>query len=826
VKDHTGAPVAGAEFAVVVVDEAVLALSDYQLHDPLDAFYSQIYPTLSTKYGRESIVLADPASVLTPQGGGATAETTAAAAPAPGTAASRAFGPTDAKTSAAAADASGYAGAAAPNAPSIDVRTNFDALAVFQPSVTTADDGTATVDVTLPDNLTRYRVMVVAVDGAEQFGKAEANITARLPLMIRPSAPRFLNFGDAIELPVIAQNQSDQAMVVDIALQTANLNITGAAGVRVNVPANDRVEVRFPVTAAQAGTARFRVGAVSGDAADAATIELPVYTPATAEAFATYGVIDDGAAIQPVLAPTKVIPQFGSLDVTTSSTSLQALTDAVLYIADYRYESSDGLASQILAIAALRQVLDAFDAAGLPSPKELDAAVATYIDKLLALQNDDGGFSYWVRNIGLEPYNSIQATHALVVAKANGYTVPQVKLDAALFYIAEIEQHTPPEWGQAARDALSAYALYVRHLAGTGDSAKANDLYARSGATLQLDALAWLWPSIDDPTSHAAIGKVFQNRAVETAGAANFATTYGDAANLILQSDRRTDGVILEALISEQPDSDLIPKVVTGLLGNRVAGRWDNIQENSFILLALKKYFDTYEQQTPDFVARVWLGDRFAGDHTFAGRSTDRVRVAIPTADLIAAGNTDLTLSKEGVGRLYYRIGLRYAPESLRLDPLDRGFVVGRSYEGVDDAADVSRDPDGTWRIKAGAKVRVRLTMVADSQRSRVALIDPLPAGLEIVNPSLATTADLPVDTQPVDSTNYYYWYRTWFDHQNLRDDRAEAFSSLLPAGTYDYSYIARATTPGTFVTPPTRAEEIYAPETFGRGGTDSVVIG
>ena len=69
------------------------------------------------------------------------------------------------------------------------------------------------------------------------------------------------------------------------------------------------------------------------------------------------------------------------------------------------------------------------------------------------------------------------------------------------------------------------------------------------------------------------------------------------------------------------------------------------------------------------------------------------------------------------------------------------------------------------------------------------------------------------------------WWYGTWFDHQNMRDDRAEAFATWLPAGTYDYSYVATATTPGTFVAPPARAEEMYAPETFGRGGTDTVVI-
>jgi uncharacterized protein YfaS (alpha-2-macroglobulin family) len=59
----------------------------------------------------------------------------------------------------------------------------------------------------------------------------------------------------------------------------------------------------------------------------------------------------------------------------------------------------------------------------------------------------------------------------------------------------------------------------------------------------------------------------------------------------------------------------------------------------------------------------------------------------------------------------------------------------------------------------------------------------------------------------------------------NLRDDRAEAFASLLWEGVYEYSYVARATTPGDFIVPPSKAEEMYAPETFGRGGSDHVII-
>ena len=134
------------------------------------------------------------------------------------------------------------------------------------------------------------------------------------------------------------------------------------------------------------------------------------------------------------------------------------------------------------------------------------------------------------------------------------------------------------------------------------------------GDDLELDAVAWLWPSIDDAALRAEIERAIVNSAVETAGAATFATSYGEDAYVIAHSDRKTDGIILDALITETPDSDLIPKVVTGLLGNQTRGRWNNAHENAFILLALNRYFDTFESVDPDFVARAWLGDLYAAE--------------------------------------------------------------------------------------------------------------------------------------------------------------------------------------------------------------------
>jgi len=338
---------------------------------PTSSFYAALPTEIEALYGRDGIVLVDPAALLGGGAGGdgddaATATTAAAAGGGAADEEMQAPGTTVADM-AYEEGALAEARSSGPGAENVTVRSNFDAVALFAPDVTTDAAGHAAVDLQLPDNLTRYRVMVVAAAGTQQFGSGEANVTAELPLMVRPTAPRFLNFGDRVELPVTVQNNGDTSLDADVVVESANLGADVPAGVRVTVPANKRVEVRFPIAAEEVGRGALRVTAVSGERADSATVSLPVYTPSTSETFATYGELDGGAVVQPVLAPTDVIPQFGGLEVSTSSTILQRLTDAVLYLTEYRYASSDGLASQLLAISSLGDVLDAFDAPELPS---------------------------------------------------------------------------------------------------------------------------------------------------------------------------------------------------------------------------------------------------------------------------------------------------------------------------------------------------------------------------------------------------------------------------------------------------------------------------
>ncbi|MCY7348670.1 MAG: Ig-like domain-containing protein, partial [Pyrinomonadaceae bacterium] len=346
VTDVNGEPVANSEVAVVVVDESVLALTGYQLADPMSIFYTARAAGVTDYHLRKDVLLGNPDDVKAPPPPpvpsspmmmSESVQMSAGAMNAPKSAMKR-----EAKRGDISAEADDDAIRIETEISEINLRENFNALAVFAPSVETDSNGKAVVPIKLPDNLTRYRIMAVSVDTGKRFGKGESNITAKQPLMVRPSAPRFMNFGDKIELPVVVQNQTDKPLTVDVAVRATNATLTSGGGRKVVIAPNDRAEIRFPVSAEKAGTARFQIAATAGKFTDAAEISLPVWTPATTEAFATYGTTDqNGAIVQPVQTPPDVFPQFGGLEITTSSTQLQELTDAFIYLYRYPYECSE-----------------------------------------------------------------------------------------------------------------------------------------------------------------------------------------------------------------------------------------------------------------------------------------------------------------------------------------------------------------------------------------------------------------------------------------------------------------------------------------------------
>jgi uncharacterized protein YfaS (alpha-2-macroglobulin family) len=167
--------------------------------------------------------------------------------------------------------------------------------------------------------------------------------------------------------------------------------------------------------------------------------------------------------------------------------------------------------------------------------------------------------------------------------------------------------------------------------------------------------------------------------------------------------------------------------------------------------------------------------------------------------------------------------------------PEDHGIQVERWYERFGGGGPLTS-------IAEGELVRVRLRVTVPNTRYFVVLDDALPAGLEAVDLSLRTASAMPGPgvTAPTVEENPDHeereektgWFGRWdsgwwspFDYRELRDDRVVYSAAQLWKGTYTATYIARATTPGTFIRPPAHAEEMYNPAVNGRSDGGTFVI-
>ncbi len=714
-------------------------------------------------------------------------------------------------------------------------RSVFATTAYYNPSVITDASGKATITVPMPDNLTTFRIMAVALDRghADRFGQGEAQVKVRKPLLLRPSLPRFLSVGDRFEAAVMVHNNTDKDGVVDVLVRGRNAKPTRGNRRRVTIPARGSKEVRFSMGVAQAGPSRIQFAAVLGAEVDAVEKQVPVLLPVTTEAFATYGMTDKSVA-QPVVPPKNALPGYGGLEVSMSSTALNGLEDSVRYLVRYPWECTEQTASRVIPIFALKDILKDFQIGKLRDQKKRAALARASVRKLESYQRWDGGWGFWKGSRQSWLYISTYATMALVEAKRYGEKIDASKLRRARQFLKRrLDRPSRFERYDYASQAAAVWLLSGFQQHEKQHMTRLFGLHQK----LPMFARAWLMTAIfraEGKTNRVEeLLRQLNNAAVQTASAAHFAEGDTESLRLLMHSNDRTDAIVLAALLEVAPKHPLMPKIARGLLQSRVRGRWSTTQSNAYALMALSRYYAQVEKVVPDHISQIWYGDGYLGKGTFQGREMKVVQQKIPLAALRKLGDQQLVLAKQGKGKLYYRIGMRYAPRDLMLPPQEQGFSVSRVYEPIQDPKGkvlkdtVKRRDDGSWEIKAGSTVRVRVVVVVPDRRYFVAVMDPLPAGLEAVNLRFKTSASSRLAGQ-LDNRTYdsWSWYSLFaFSHRELRDDRVVLFSDRLPAGVYEYTYLARATNYGSFVVAPVKAEEMYHPETFGRSGTTWVHV-
>ena len=825
--DVSGAPVQ-ASFSVDLVDKGVLNLMPRQADAIVSAFYGLAGLSVGTSSGLSvSANRISEAELARQQGGLGGGE-----ALNPLDAVAESAAATGAPAPAAKAESRERSAAFAGNAaPALQVRENFADTAFWRSDISTDAQGSATVSLKLPDNLTTWVMRAVGIDAQTRVGEGLTDMQATKPMLIRPVTPRFLVVGDEIELSAIINNNTDQAQTATASLHVSGITLTTPAALPVTLPANGEVVVRWTAQTSDAPQADLVFLVQNDQYSDASKPRLSTAPDggliinrwSAPEVVGTAGELNGAQTRTEVIAlPTGLDTTQGAVTVRLDPSLAASMQDGLKYLEHFPYECAEQVVSKFLPnVLTYRALKDL----GIDNPAlsaALPELVKTGVARLITLQNSDGGWGWWSGEES-NPNVSAYVVFGMLKARDAGFDVQAEMLERGLAYLQTQSRELDQRNASVYLD-WQVWLHYVLTEAGRSDARKIDTLYGlRSNLSQYAQALLIL--SIGKTDAKDARIKTLladlNGKAIQSATGAHWEESSIDW--WAMNTDTRTTAMVLNAIALYDKDNKLAPNVVRWLMVARKAGSgyWRSTQETAWALIALTDWM----RSTGELNANYAFGAQLNGATLIEAQAsratiTQTTALTIPIAGLLTDVGNRLTIAKgAGEGRLYYSAHLKTYQPAPQIKAADRGIVIQRRYVKASCTDGVKCPTVNEARV--GDVLRVELTIIAPNDLHYLQVEDPLPAGGEAIDTQLATASQLDEGTQLSKSiepgARRWWWYWGWWSRSELRDDRVALFATFLSKGAYTYSYTMRITSAGKFNVIPAFASLQYFPEVFGR---------
>ena len=674
------------------------------------------------------------------------------------------------------------------------IRKDFRATAYWNPAIITDAAGEARVRFKLPDNLTSFEVMAIGHTLDAEFGYGEGNFTVSKPLLLQPSFPRFARLGDVFEGGVMMVNYSGKEKTVRLVTRTSGVRFSGRDSTVLTLKPGQSMEVRNTYSANRVGKATFVFKARTDDDSDGLQWTIPINVPRLRESAALYESSTDSVTKEKLIVPQNIYPDLGEIELTAASTAMVGLSGGISYLFTYPYGCLEQRLSAVLPIILAKDLVEAFKL-DVYKDKDYRQVVEKTLDEIPAFQRGNGGFAYWKNVEETWPYISAYAAYTMVQAQRAGYSIDKHQMQSCLEYLRRAldggercTYYSENEWR-----CTRALILYTFALAGRPDFGQMEKLYNERDA-LPLFARGYLLRALfvakGDVKMIQELARDLSNQAKIASTSAHFEERDAAGLNWVFDSNVRTTALVVQALVETQRENPIIPKSVRWLLEKRERGCWRSTQENLYVVDALATYFKTYEKEEPNFRVEVELAGKAVLNEIFKGRDFKTAAAKHSWAEFETGKEYTIDLKKRGSGRLYYGVRLNYYPRAASMAK-EEGLSITKSVELA------TAGNDGSGPFTAGSLVRISLSVVTNQERHFVVVDDPLPAGFEAVNSSFLTTAsNLDDDTRRQERN---WWEFNPFDHKEMKDDRVLLFADYLPAGIHSFTYLARATSYGTF---------------------------
>ncbi|HLF85335.1 MAG TPA: MG2 domain-containing protein [Blastocatellia bacterium] len=281
------------------------------------------------------------------------------------------------------------------------LREYFPETLVWQPSLETDAGGHARLNFKLADNITTWKMSVIASTEDGEIGIAEKEILAFQPFFVEHDPPRVLTEGDEIALPIVLRNYLDKTQAVDLEIKPEPwFTLFGPSRKRSEVPAGDSAREVFDLKAvASVDDGKQRITGIASEASDA--IEKPVSVhPHGQELTQTASQVFADMASITLTVPEAAIPGSARAELKIYPNLMAHVIESIEGIMKRPYGCAEQtISSAHPSLLLLRYFKSKEDQSSALAKKARRYVEAAY-ERLLNYRDSDGGFTYWGRGEG------------------------------------------------------------------------------------------------------------------------------------------------------------------------------------------------------------------------------------------------------------------------------------------------------------------------------------------------------------------------------------------------------------------------------------------
>lgn len=741
--------------------------------------------------------------------------------------------------------------------------------AYWNPSII-SPDGQTKFNFELPNELTRWKVMVAAVSKDHRFGYGTTTLTPKASdiqsnVNIRAVQPNVVTEGDTFQVGASIENRTERKRRFTVELRASGLLATESETRRrrsIEVAPFETKTVSLDVKAIALASNQSRlndqteirvVGSVRGRGIkDELDMRIPVRSSRVRVSKVTYGTLDDSETSVPIEFPRDNTIMDRQIDLTLTSIDKVNLNGVFRTASEEPYSHWEQRLSQ--AVLAMQYLY--LENRGVNHGVllfEPDGLVTQMLASMPYFQASDGGMVYSRSRYSssVSPYLSAYSALALSWLDNAGFDVPQETNQKLTAYIQDfLKNESDDEWVDPADEdeelinSLHAItgAVMLRSMA-LAKNLKEADLAKYSDRIEQMDLFGmsqFLLATLELDSSHSLndeIMKRIMRHLSSENGTVSILESVPETFAQIHHSNTRTLCSVLEALTKyAQSNSDGIDVGLLTELANSVriarngSTRWANSQENVFCTNALITYFDHAESEIRNLYATV---DLYIDENQEFIRLADRWEVKKDFTQLHTkhplqgqrlTPQSILKIIRQGSGTAFYDVEMSYLANLKQEVHRYSGFEIHREYVVSREEGWVILEPGD--HINKGDTVLVNIFLNNKFDRYHVVLEDPVPGGLEPVDfeefwgyrESLFNSTSEFEDILPTSQWYEDFKYdvsRGWVGELGLQ--KVQFFEDFLRRNKYQAAWIGRAITTGEFSVLPAHVEEMYRPIMYGK---------